>query len=112
MSIGRLLTQPLLVQSVNGPGVDEYGNPAPGEAGPPVTEYGFLEQKDTTETVLDRQTVVSRWKVYLPKDSTVTATGYITFDGKRFQVDGEPWRVFNPRRQVVDHVEANLTVVT
>lgn len=107
-----LLNQPIQVQALGGTGTDEYGNATPAALGSPVTEYGYLEQKDTTEFQDDRQTVVSRWTVYLPAGSTITATGYVTVGAQRFQVDGEPWHVYNPRTRRVDHVEAKLTEVT
>lgn len=112
MSIAHLLTQPLQVQAVGGPGTDEYGNALPGDVGAAVTEFGFLEQRDTTEFVNGRETTVTRWTAFLSADSTVTATGYITFGGQRFQVDGQPAQVWNPRKKVVDHVEAKLVEVT
>lgn len=112
MSIAALLTQPLQVQAVGGSGTDEYGNATPGAVGDPVTEFGFLEQKDTTEYLDGRQTVVSRWTMFLPANSTVTATGFIAYGEQRFQVDGEPWHVYNPRTRAVDHIEAKLTVVS
>lgn len=112
MSIQRLMNQALTVQPVTESTVDEYGNTVPGATGDPVPESGYLEQKDTIEYLDDRQTVVSKWKAFLFNDSVVTPMSYINFEGQRWQVDGEPWHVYNPRTRVVDHIECKLTVVT
>lgn len=112
MSLRSLMCQPLTVQAVGGTTTDEYGNTVPAPIGDPVPEMGYLEQKDTIEYLDDRETVVSKWTAYLFADSTVTAMAYINFEAQRFQVDGEPWHVFNPRVQSVSHIECKLTVVT
>ena len=77
-----------------------------------MAEFGFLEQKDTVEYLLDRDTVVSKWKAFLFANSTVTKLAYINFGGQKFQVDGEPWQVFNPRKKSVSHIECKLIVVS
>ena len=130
MSILRLMNQPLTVQAMGGNGTDEYGNTIPGELGPAVAALGFLEQKDTIEYQDDRQTVVSKWKAFLPAVAGATIVdvfadqfadvfgepaeigplSYITFGSQRFQVDGAPWHVYNPRTKSVSHIECKLTV--
>jgi hypothetical protein len=112
MSLRRLLSQPLTVQPVTDGSTDEYGNPVAGATGNPVAEMGYLEQKDTIEYQTDRETVVSKWTAYLLPDSVVTPLAYINFNSQKFQVDGEPWHVFNPRTKLVHHIECKLTVVT
>lgn len=112
MSLRRLLTQSLTVQPVSGGGTDPYGNDVPTDHGSPIPEKGYLEQKDTVEYQTDRETVVSKWTAYLMPNSAVTPMAYINFEAQKFQVDGEPWHVFNPRTKLVHHIECKLTVVT
>jgi hypothetical protein len=112
MSLARLMNQPLTVQALGGAAKDEYGNTVPGPVGSVVPELGFLEQKDTIEYLTDRQTVVSKWKAFLFPDSTVTALAFINFNAQKFQVDGEPWHIYNPRTKSVSHIECKLTVVS
>jgi hypothetical protein len=112
MSIRRLMNQALTVQAMGGTATDEYGNSVPGPVGAPVPELGYLEQKDTIEYLLDRQTTVSKWTAHLFSDSTVTPLAYINFNAQKFQVDGEPWHVQNPRTKQVSHIECKLTVVS
>ena len=111
MSLRRLMNQPLTVQAVGKSGDDGYGNTVPVPVGDPVPEFGYLEQKDTIEYLLDRETVVSKWHAALFPDSTVTAAAYINFNSQKFQVDGEPWHVYNPRTKQMSHIECKLTVV-
>lgn len=112
MSILRLMTQPLTVQTVEGTTTDEYGDTVPTPAGDPVPMFGFLEQKDTIEYLNDRQTVVSKWKAFLPATTVIGPMDYINFDSQKFQVDGEPEHLWNPRTKSVHHIECKLTVVS
>lgn len=111
MTIRSLTRQPLTVIAPGAPVTDDYGNTVPGP-GTAVAEFGFLEMKSTQETLLDRDTTVTKWHAFLEADSTVTRLSTITFEGQTFQVDGEPWHVFNPRTGVVSHIEVDLTVVS
>lgn len=112
MSIRRLLNQPLTVQSVAGTATDEYGNTIPAPVGDPVPTVGYLEQKDTIEYLLDRETVVSKWKVFLPAGTAIGPMDYVNFNSQKFQVDGEPEHLWNPRTKSVSHIECKLTVVS
>lgn len=112
MSLLRLMTQPLTVQAVGASTLDDYGNAVPGPLGAAVAEFGFLEQKDSIEFVDARQTTVSHWTAFLLATSAVTPMAYINFNAQKFQVNGEPWHVYNPRTQSVSHIECKLTVVT
>lgn len=112
MSIERLLNQPLTIQTVAGTTTDEYGNTVPTPVGAPVAALGYLEQKDTIEFLLDRQTVVSKWKVFLLASAVIGPMDYVNFNAQRFQVDGEPEHLWNPRTKSVSHIECKLTVAT
>ena len=112
MSLQKLMNQPLTIQTVSGTTIDAYGNTIPGPLGPPTATVGYLELKETIEYLLDRETVVSKWKVFLPANTVVAYRDFVTFQAQKFEIDGEPWHVYNPRTQQVSHLEANLTVVS
>ena len=108
MSLERLLNQPLTLQRQTGSSTDEYGNTVLGALGLPETIYGYLEQSSSTETMIDRDTVLTRWTAHLRKDSNVGPLDVITFEGRSFQVDGAPTYHYNPRTQMVSHITASL----
>ncbi len=112
MSLFRLMNQPLLVQSVSAATTDAYGNAVLAPLGAPVAALGFLEQSATTEYVTGRETTITAWHAYLPEGTVIHPMDYITYLGQTFQVDGEPWLVFNPRTSAVSHVQVKLTEVT
>jgi hypothetical protein len=112
MTLAHLLNQPLTIQTMGGTTTDEYGNTVLAPAGDPVPGVGLLDQKDTIEFLNGRQTVVTKWKAFLPAGTVIGATDYINFDAQKFQVDGEPWPVYNPRTRQVSHIECTLVVTT
>lgn len=112
MSLQQLLTQPVTVQPMAAGTADDYGNTPLAPSGAPVVELGYLDQKDTVEYLNDRETVVTKWKAFLSARSVVTALATVTFAGQTFQVDGEPYHVFNPRTRLVSHIECQLIEVT
>lgn len=105
------MNQPLTVQTI-GSTLDVYGNSVPAPVGVPVSAVGYLEQSETIEYLLDRETVVSKWKAFFPPETVVGAKDYVTFQSQIFQVDGEPWHAYNPRTKIVSHIECKLTVVS
>lgn len=107
-----MMTQPVTVQPAAYSTVDEYGNSVLGPQGVAVAETGFLDQRGTVEYLNGRDTVVTNWKAFLHPDSVVTALATITFNGQTFQVDGEPYHVFNPRTRMFSHIECTLTVIS
>ena len=66
MTLYRLMSQALSLQSVGPTSTDDYGNAIPGPLGAPVVVNGYLEQSSTTEFVTGRQTTVTMWQAYLP----------------------------------------------
>lgn len=112
MTLYRLMSQALTVQPIGPATTDDYGNSIPGPIGAAVPEFGYLEQRDTIEYLDGRQTSVSKWTAYLTTASVVTPMAYISLGGQRFQVDGEPWHVYNPRTSEVSHIECKLVVVS
>lgn len=112
MSILALMNQPLTVQTVAGTTTDVYGNAVPTAVGSPVAAVGYLEMKESVEMVLNRDTTVSKWTVAFPASTVIGAFDYVNFNAQKFQVDGQPWQVFNPRTKTVSHIQCKLIVVT
>ena len=112
MSLARLMSQPLTVQSVGPTVQNAYGDWVPGDVGPLVPVSGYLEETLTTEFLVNRDTTVTHWKAYLPAGTAITPQSYINFNAQKFQVDGAPWLVYSPRTKITDHIECKLTVVT
>jgi hypothetical protein len=112
MSLHRLMNQPLTVQTVGATSTDSYGNAVLGPVGSPVVALGFLEEKDTIEYQLNRETSVSKWTAYLPAATAIGPMDYINFNAQQFQVSGEPHHVYNPRVGSVSHIECKLIEVT
>lgn len=112
MSLSRLMNQPLTVQTMGGAGVDAYGSALPAAQGAPVAVVGYLEQTSTTEFLNGRQTTVTTWQAYLPAGTAIHPMDYIDNGGQRFQVDGEPWSVYNPRTQAFSHIQVKLIEVS
>ena len=112
MTLYRLMSEVLTVQSVGPTTTDDYGNAVPGALGAPVTVYGFLEQQTTVEYLDARQTSVTHWHAFLPAGTAIHPMDYVSDNGQRFQVSGEPWQVYNPRTSDISHVQCQLTVVS
>lgn len=110
MSILALMNQPLTVQTVAGTTTDVYGNSVPTPVGSPVAAVGYLEQRDTVEVVLNRDTTISKWTVAFPAATVIGAWDYVSSNNQKFQVDGEPWQVFNPRTKTISHIQCKLIV--
>lgn len=112
MSVDRLMNQPVTVQPMVPGAADDYGNTPPSPSGSPVAETGFLDQTTTTEYLTDRDTAITKWKAFLHRDSVVTKLAVLTFGGQKFQVNGEPFHVYNPRTRQVSHIECELIEVS
>ena len=111
MSIRTLLNQALTIQTMGTPTTDEYGNAVPGALGAPVAVLGFLEQQTTTEDLLNRDTTKTIWQAFLPAGTAIGHLDYINFNAQKFQVDGEPWSIWNPRTQQISHIICKLVVI-
>lgn len=110
MSLANMLNQALTIQKI-GAGTDEYGNTVPTALSAPVAGFGYLEQVESVETLNNRDTVVTSFQAWLPTGTDINAFDRINFSSQSFEVDGEPWVVYNPRTNVESHILAKLKVV-
>jgi hypothetical protein len=95
-------------------GEDRYGNPLEGTP-TTVVEQVRMEMPDrrkvsgTEERLSDRDTRVTRYRMFALPNSAVTALSTVTWEGKSMRVDGKP----SVMQDSVGphHVEAYLTEI-
>lgn len=64
-----------------------------------------VQPSQAPENTIDRDNVASRWTVWAPSDTDVTAVDRVVYDGDVYDVDGDPQRWgFAP----LDHLVFNL----
>lgn len=73
------------------------------------TSPARLELVTPKETASAGAVIQDRWRVFLPAGTALTAADEVDCDGRRFQVDGTPNRVFGFGAE--HHVEAWLLYV-
>lgn len=105
MSLAGLLNQPLTIQRRGSTSRDEYGNDVPGTIST-VEVDGYVEQTAATEITVDRETYTTDWLVVLPAGTPIDGSDRIVHGGKLLEVIGSPHEAWNPRRRMVDHIEA------
>ncbi|WP_242882589.1 hypothetical protein [Actinomadura litoris] len=73
------------------PGTDPHGDPTGPEQRTPVAGCQ-VQPAGSTETLDGRDTVTTRARVFAPASAQVTATSRVEWDGRSWDVDGEPGR--------------------
>ena len=114
MSFASLLIHSVTISNPTTSGIDRYGNPAPG-ASVDVVETVRIEMPDrrkvsgTEERLKDRDTRITRYRMFALPTSAVTALSTITWEGKSMRVDGKPSLMQDSTGP--HHVEAYLTEI-
>lgn len=97
--------------SVVNPGstTDEYGNVTTSwtTGATTTTERGLIQETQSTEVTVGRDTVVTDKVVLLPVGSTVTSQSRVVANGKTYEVVGDP-AVYDTGSPGVRHTEAHL----
>lgn len=112
MSLAALLNETVTLATVTLATVtsgarDSYGRP--GTSTTTQTVNGRLDQRQTVETVGDRDVTTTRFVLYLEPGVTVHPQDRVTVGGVTYQVDGEPWQAQGAR--AVHHLEVPLRLV-
>lgn len=110
MSLTSLLTE--TIRRHRYPVVDdEYGNPVLDYTNPStVTLRGRLEQTSASEEIVDRDTRISDWRIFLHPTADVAALDRIQdADGRLFDVVGTPQPQRAPRG--LHHLQVQLRLV-
>jgi hypothetical protein len=110
MSLSRLLNQPLQLQKVGSTTTDVYGDQIPDTSVAPINIVGFLEQVLSIEHLVDRDTTVTSWRAFFPAGTNIARLDRIINGAQTFQVDGDPWLVYNPRTKVVAFISCKLVI--
>lgn len=91
-------------------GQDEYGNDVYGTV--LVTVAGCsVQPRTSTEDTTGRVQVISGVMLFAPADPLITAADVVEFDGRRFEVDGDPG-VWQSRNGSVTYQQVALRRVT
>lgn len=95
MSFTSLLIHDVLVSNPSDSGSDDrYGNAI--DTSTSVTEKmrvqpAFSEGRGSSaEHIIDRDTRITRFKIFAKADTTVTGLSTLTWNGRTLRVDGEP----------------------
>lgn len=89
----RLGSQTVTLRRRGVTGQDEYGNDVHGIV--EVTISGCsVQPRASTEDANGRVQVISGLELFAPADPLITANDVVMFDGRRFEVEGDPgvWR--------------------
>jgi len=106
----RLLNQPIQIARRAAGGTDIYGNVVPTFTAPEATT-GLITFTQSVERVNDRDVVATYRECFLRAGTVIGPLDRVTFQGQSFEVDGEPERVWNPRKASESHVRARLVTV-
>lgn len=107
MTFAALLSQTVTLTTVTTGARDSYGRPT--HTTTTQTVNGRVDQKQTIETVGDRDVTSTRFVLYLDPTVTVHPQDRVTVGTVTYQVDGEPWAVQGGR--AVHHLEVPLRLV-
>jgi len=89
---------------------DRYGSEVKVWAGSGSSSPAWMRQRSTLETVEGREARSSDWVAFLPAGTSVTAMDRIVWDGRTFEVAGDPLKAHG-RTGEVHHIEAPLRIV-
>lgn len=105
MSYDSLLIDTVTVFNPSSDSEDRYGNPIQ-ELDDGTVERARVQQMAADEDLRDRDTRVTRYRVFLISDTTATSLSVIEWNGRQHRVVGEPAKVADGIG--VHHVEAAM----
>lgn len=86
---------------------DRYGNTVPGSWSTHLAAVpAVVQPADTAENVVDRDTIVTRYRLHIGPDTDITATDRVLWQERTFDVDGD--LELHSRKGVPHHLEAFL----
>lgn len=106
MSIHRRLSQTITLHLLGAPsGEDDHGNPIETEGATDVP--GFISRQAPTQSQ-EGAVVGEGFRLFLGPQAPLTGWDAVTESGRRYEVIGRPWQVFNPRTARYSHTEADI----
>lgn len=90
---------------------DAYGDPSVDwNDSTSTTSAAWVQPRTSSEDNDNRAAISSGWMVFLPDGTDVHAADRVVWDGRTYEVDGEPAVLWNPSGP--HHVEAPLKRIT
>lgn len=105
---GRMTQVVTLHTRANG-AEDEHGNPTQVETDTVVMGFASLQ---VGSEALQGAVTGARYRLFLMAGAPITGWSAATVDGVKYEIVGRPWPVFNPRTQLVHHIEADMAVAS
>ena len=107
MSIATLINRPatIILRSPSGD-TDEYGNEVPVED--ELATAVELQQVRRDEPAGAGEVSDTRWLGFFPAGTDLTTADAVEIEGERYELEGDPWAVRNPRTGAESHVETTL----
>lgn len=109
MSFASLLTQDVTLYEPGTPTTDDFGDDQPGSPSP-TTAKGLIQPITSAEDIINRDTAVTRWRLFLPPDVTVDRLTRVSDGTDTYDVLGEPELYRTPSGP--HHYEVTLQRVT
>lgn len=89
------------------PTTDRYGNTVAGAWSTHLADVpAVVQPADTSENVIDRDSVVTRYRLFCGPDVDIVPTDRVVWNGTTFDVDGDVEQ--HSRKGVPHHLEAYL----
>ena len=109
MTLTPLINRPCKILTRVITGEDDYGNDTHEDTVvDTVCELQSLAQRKSNEDEDHNQLSSTTWKLFLNTGETITARDAVVVDGERYELAGEVSDVWNPRTQLISHIEATV----
>jgi hypothetical protein len=90
---------------------DRYGNTLPASWSTHLNDVpAVVQPANSSENVVDRDTIVTRYRIHLGPDVDIVPTDRVAWNGVTFDVDGDLER--HSRKGTPHHIEAFLRAST
>lgn len=106
MTLTPLINRPCKILTRVITGEDDYGNDTHEDT--VVDTVCELQQRQRSEDDGHNELSKTSWLLVLDTGETITARDAVVVDGDRYELDGEPADVWNPRTQLISHIEATV----
>lgn len=94
-----------------GSSTDRYGNTIDDWTSPATLDFACaIQPAATTENIIDRDTVVTRWRLHCAADTDITPLDRVSWRGRTLAVDGD--LELHLLKGTPDHLEAFLVGAT
>lgn len=107
MTLSTLVTRPCtIVRRLESVNTDDYGNEIPDTE--EASTSCELQQIARTEPEMEGELSDTRWLAIFPAGTDLQTNDAVIVDTLKYELEGDPWMVRNPRTGSDSHVEATL----